>query len=90
VLYLIDIDGFKEVNDRYGHMTGDHLLQVIAQRFRDIQRAWEMVARVGGDEFAFPGTASDVCSLMVQADKAMYAIKKSGKNSFRKFDPSLT
>ncbi len=36
-----------------GHMTGDHLLQVIAKRLKDILRAGELVARVGGDEFAF-------------------------------------
>lgn len=136
VLYLVDIDGFKEVNDRYGHIAGDHLLQVLANRFRDIQRAGEMVARVGGDEFAFlvdgntqelgyypceplaeriiaqasepvelsegpvtvgcsvgiatfPGTAADFGSLISQADKAMYATKKAGKNGFRKFDSSL-
>lgn len=137
VLYLVDIDGFKEVNDQYGHMAGDHLLQVVSERFRQIQRSGEMVARVGGDEFAFlvdgttddagsypfeplaeriivqvskpvelnkgtvtvgcsigistfPGTADDFCSLMSQADKAMYSVKNSGKNGFRKFDPSLT
>jgi len=50
VLFL-DIDGFKEVNDRFGHPTGDALLVQIGQRLRARLRAEDVIARFGGDEF---------------------------------------
>lgn len=51
-LVLLDIDGFKGVNDSYGHPAGDALLQEIAARTRNHLRADDTVARLGGDEFA--------------------------------------
>ncbi|GIE85925.1 hypothetical protein Are01nite_24050 [Actinoplanes regularis] len=50
VLYL-DLDGFKEVNDRYGHEAGDSVLVAVAQRLSAVVRAGDLVARLGGDEF---------------------------------------
>lgn len=47
----IDLDGFKEVNDTFGHSAGDAMLCGLAQRMLDISGAEEMVGRVGGDEF---------------------------------------
>lgn len=47
----IDLDGFKGVNDRFGHATGDGLLRDIARRLRTAVPAEDMVARLGGDEF---------------------------------------
>ncbi|PWR15901.1 GGDEF-domain containing protein [Micromonospora sicca] len=49
---LLDLDGFKQVNDRFGHPTGDRLLASIAERMRDATGADGMIARLGGDEFA--------------------------------------
>ncbi|HXA53909.1 MAG TPA: diguanylate cyclase, partial [Solirubrobacteraceae bacterium] len=51
-LLVIDLDGFKQVNDTYGHKIGDELLQAIAAELQHRLRGTDMVARLGGDEFA--------------------------------------
>ncbi|MEU4419816.1 bifunctional diguanylate cyclase/phosphodiesterase [Actinoplanes sp. NPDC024001] len=52
VLVLLDVDGFKDVNERLGHPTGDALLIAVAGRLRELAGPGEAVARLGGDEFA--------------------------------------
>jgi diguanylate cyclase (GGDEF)-like protein len=49
---MLDLNGFKDVNDRFGHAVGDRLLAVVAQRLADRLRGDDLVARMGGDEFA--------------------------------------
>lgn len=55
VLYL-DLDGFKPINDTYGHKTGDQVLQEITRRLKAVARHSDTLARVGGDEFVLLAT----------------------------------
>lgn len=52
IVGIIDLDDFKRVNDSYGHVAGDHFLSECAKRLAGIVRDTDMLARVGGDEFA--------------------------------------
>jgi diguanylate cyclase (GGDEF)-like protein/putative nucleotidyltransferase with HDIG domain len=56
-----DMDGFKQVNDRFGHLEGNRVLRLFAQTLKDTSREYDYVARMGGDEFVViaPGLASD-------------------------------
>ena len=51
-LVIVDVDGFKEINDRIGHLAGDAVLAEIAERIRQVVRSADIPCRVGGDEFA--------------------------------------
>jgi len=126
-VHYIDLDRFKPVNDCHGHGVGDKVLTIVAERMRCAARGKDVVARMGGDEFAilqydvghldaalglaarvlasisepmeveslrlqvgasigiarFPGPATDVDSLLRNADAAMYAAKSSPGESIR-------
>ncbi|MBW7857965.1 MAG: EAL domain-containing protein, partial [Leptonema sp. (in: Bacteria)] len=48
---FVDLDGFKEINDQYGHEVGDQFLQVVSQRMQNVLRPNDTIGRIGGDEF---------------------------------------
>jgi diguanylate cyclase (GGDEF)-like protein len=64
ILY-IDLDGFKEVNDRLGHLAGDAVLRVAARRLASVMRPTDELARLGGDEFAVLCNGSPSADQMV-------------------------
>jgi len=57
---IIDVDDFKLVNDKYGHATGDLVLETAAETMRNSLRAFDLTARFGGDEFVVLFSVSDV------------------------------
>ncbi|MCL2722877.1 MAG: GGDEF domain-containing protein [Polyangiaceae bacterium] len=66
---FIDLDGFKTVNDEYGHSAGDEVLRALARSARITLRSGDLIARVGGDEFA-------LLLLDVSAEEADVAVKR--------------
>ena len=52
---FLDLDGFKRVNDTYGHEAGDALLCAVANQLRAVMRESDFLSRFGGDEFVFVG-----------------------------------
>ncbi len=130
-LILLDLDSFKNVNDRFGHDAGDRVLQQVAARLNGVVRGSDLVARLGGDEFAILVPAATMDSAMrvanraleslgqiieldevhvnsrasiglrlaeqnqsaeavlLDADTAMYAAKREGRNIIKVFEPMM-
>ena len=127
---VLDLDGFKAVNDRWGHQMGDKLLVEVSGRLKRTLRGADTLARLGGDEFGFvfadlaatsldqitrriidifsqpfeigdrsiviggslgvtlcPPDEGDANTLIAHADKAMYQVKATTKNSWKVFAP---
>ncbi len=127
--FMIDIDGFKSINDTFGHIAGDIIIRQFAEILRESLRSDDIVCRIGGDEFVIflkdtasrdvasakaeeiilllekklekpdhtghisasigiavaPVDGTDFNSLYAKADKALYYVKKNGKNSYHFF-----
>jgi diguanylate cyclase (GGDEF)-like protein len=74
-LLFLDLDGFKAVNDRHGHNTGDAVLVEVARRFRQTVRESDLLGRLGGDEFALMApNAKDGRELAHLAERLLHAL----------------
>lgn len=74
---IMDLDGFKEINDRFGHLAGDQALRHTAKILRDLSRRYDMVARYGGDEFAAMLPQTGVEAAVKVAEKFQDALRSS-------------
>jgi diguanylate cyclase (GGDEF)-like protein len=73
-LVIIDIDHFKRINDNYGHAGGDKVLQIIATSLTSIARNIDVVARIGGEEFAVILPNTDAASSLGVAERMRTAV----------------
>jgi diguanylate cyclase (GGDEF)-like protein len=72
---MIDMDGFKQVNDEHGHLTGDLVLRRVAQALAAQTRRTDAVGRVGGDEFAVLLPATGVPEAIVVAERIRQEVR---------------
>jgi diguanylate cyclase (GGDEF)-like protein len=75
-LLLLDLNGFKQVNDTLGHYAGDRVLQHVASRLRAALREVDTVARLGGDEFAILLPQTDLDGALLTAQKVLREIEQ--------------
>jgi diguanylate cyclase (GGDEF)-like protein len=77
---VCDIDGFKQINDSFGHLEGDKLLREFSTRLKDVCRGYDYVARMGGDEFVIsaPGLTSEAA--IEKAERLNQAAIDSGRH----------
>ena len=100
-LLFIDLDGFKEVNDTYGHDAGDEVLTTIAQRMNEIVRESDIVSRIGGDEFVIVASElknnsevipmlqrllTDLSSVILYEEKEMHVSASIGVSFYPQLD----
>ena len=76
-LVMLDIDHFKAINDRFGHLAGDLTLKDLAARLKHLTRADELLARYGGEEFALVLPESDVTAARAVAEQVRKAVEKA-------------
>jgi len=75
-LIILDLDNFKEINDKFGHSTGDRVLVELANLLRDMLRGVDRPARFGGDEFAIILPQTNIKGAKILAERIMVRIKE--------------
>ena len=83
VVLAIDVDGLKHVNDRHGHAAGDELLMTVANAAGSILRTGDVLARIGGDEFAAVVFDSDEASGALVAERILETVRGQGPRGRR-------
>ncbi len=77
---VCDIDGFKQINDSFGHLEGDKLLREFTTRLKDVCRGYDYVARMGGDEFVITAPGLTPEAAQEKADRLNRAAIESGRH----------
>jgi diguanylate cyclase (GGDEF)-like protein len=77
---VCDIDGFKQINDSFGHLEGDKLLREFTTRLKDICRGYDYVARMGGDEFVITAPGLTAEAAHEKAERLNRAAIESGRH----------
>lgn len=78
VIAYIDLDGFKQINDAYGHAVGDHLLIAVAVKMKKVLREQDTIARIGGDEFvALFNVSKDLNHALHLVKRLLHVIAKT-------------
>ncbi len=77
---VADLDGFKQINDRFGHLEGNRVLRLFAQSLKETSREYDYVARMGGDEFVViaPGLTPEAAAR--KAEQMRNLAKQAGKD----------
>jgi diguanylate cyclase (GGDEF)-like protein len=73
---MIDVDHFKQVNDTYGHLAGDHVLMEAARRMQQAVRSYDLVGRYGGEEFLVVSPDCDRDQIQVCAERIRLAMEE--------------
>jgi diguanylate cyclase (GGDEF)-like protein/putative nucleotidyltransferase with HDIG domain len=77
---VCDIDGFKQINDSFGHLEGDKLLREFSTRLKEICRGYDYVARMGGDEFVITAPGLTPEAAKEKADRLHQAAVEAGRH----------
>jgi diguanylate cyclase (GGDEF)-like protein/putative nucleotidyltransferase with HDIG domain len=77
---VCDIDGFKQINDSFGHLEGDKLLREFTSRLKDVCRGYDYVARMGGDEFVITAPGLTAEAAQEKAGRLNRATIESGRH----------
>jgi diguanylate cyclase (GGDEF)-like protein len=82
---MLDVDHFKSIHDRFGHTTGDKVLQAMARRCRVLMRDHDLIARLGGEEFAvlLPYDTAEEGALIAERLRAAVAAEPVGEVEVR-------
>ncbi|HEX4030382.1 MAG TPA: EAL domain-containing protein [Terracidiphilus sp.] len=75
-VFVLNLDGFKQINDAFGHQTGDRMLIEVAIRIQAVIRAHDTLARLGGDEFVLLAGANSPADAASLAEKLMASIRE--------------